>query len=101
MWVFVHFDLPTTTKKDRKEYARFRKALLDDGFNMLQYSIYIRHCSSRENAAVHKERARKALPKLGHVVIFELTDVQFGRIEMFYGKKPEIPKDQPRQLELF
>lgn len=101
MWVFVHFDLPTTTKKDRKEYTRFRKALLDDGFNMLQYSIYIRHCSSRENAAVHKERTRKALPKLGHVVIFELTDAQFGRIEMFYGKKPEISKNQPRQLELF
>lgn len=101
MWIFVHFDLPTETKKNRKAYTKFRKFLLDDGFNMLQYSIYIRHCSSKENATVHKNRVKNQLPQLGHVVIFDVTDIQFSRIEVFYGKKPESPSNIPKQLELF
>ena len=50
MWVLVFFDLPTDTKKERKVAADFRKALLQDGFVMFQFSIYIRHCPSVENA---------------------------------------------------
>jgi len=101
MWVFVHFDLPTETKKDRKNYTKFRKYLLEDGFNMIQYSMYARHCSSRENADVHKKRVKSHLPPLGQVIIFEITDVQFGRLEFFYGKKPKENPNQPKQLELF
>lgn len=101
MWVFVHFDLPTETKKDRKNYTIFRKYLLQDGFNMLQFSMYARHCSSRENAEVHKKRVKDNLPPLGHVIVFEITDAQFGRIEFFIGKKPRETSNQPQQLELF
>ncbi len=102
MWVFVHFDLPTHTKKDRKSYAKFRKMLLDDGFNMIQYSIYVRHCSSRENAAVHKKRVKRQLPPQGHVITFDITDAQFGKMDIFHGTKKAPPKDNlPRQLELF
>lgn len=101
MWVFVYFDLPTVTKKDKRTYTRFRKGLLDDGFIMIQYSIYARHCSSRENAAVHKNRVKRQLPKEGHVIIFEITDRQFGMMEFFLGRKPEIPLGTPHQLELF
>ncbi|HET8962544.1 MAG TPA: CRISPR-associated endonuclease Cas2, partial [Chitinophagales bacterium] len=53
MWVLVLFDLPTETAEERKIYAKFRKNLLKDGFAMFQFSIYLRHCSSRENAEVH------------------------------------------------
>ena len=49
MWILVLFDLPTETKKDKKAYALFRKQLICDGFTMFQFSIYIRHCPSREN----------------------------------------------------
>jgi CRISPR-associated protein Cas2 len=66
MWVFVYFDLPTETKKDRKAYATFRKTLLQNGFSMIQYSIYSRHCSSRENAEVQY----KALPSLNFSISF-------------------------------
>ena len=52
MWVLVFFDLPTETKKDRKAYTDFRKKLQNDGFTMFQFSIYIRHCASRENAEI-------------------------------------------------
>lgn len=101
MWVFVHFDLPTETKKDRKIYGKFRKFLIEDGFIMMQYSMYARHCSSRENAEVHKKRVKLQLPPLGKVIVFEITDAQFGRMEFFYGQKPKPPSNLPRQLELF
>lgn len=53
MWILVFFDLPTETKKDKKRYMDFRKKLQSDGFTMFQFSIYIRHCASSENAEVH------------------------------------------------
>lgn len=101
MWVFVHFDLPTETKKDRKAYADFRKFLLQDGFNMLQFSMYVRHCSSRENADVHKKRVKAKIPAHGKVIVFEITDAQFGRLEFYHGKKPAESKHRLQQLELF
>jgi CRISPR-associated protein Cas2 len=103
MWVFVHFDLPTETKKDRKNYSKFRKYLLDDGFTMFQFSMYARHCSSRENAEVHKKRVKINLPPMGQVIVIEITDAQFGRLEFFNGRKPKenTNTNQPRQLEFF
>lgn len=101
MWVFVHFDLPTETKKDKKAYTTFRKFLLQDGFNMIQFSMYARHCSSRENAEVHKKRVKAAMPEHGKIIVFEITDAQFGRLEFFYGKKAVESKHKVEQLELF
>lgn len=101
MWVLVFFDLPTETKQERKAAATFRKTLLQDGFTMFQFSIYLRFCPSRENAEVHKKRIKKALPKKGHIGILHITDKQFGLMELFQGKK-EIENEKPsQQLELF
>jgi CRISPR-associated protein Cas2 len=101
MWVLVLFDLPTETKKDRKAYADFRKSLQKDGFTMFQFSIYLRHCMSMENANVHIKRVKKILPDKGHVGIMCITDKQFGMMELFYGKNAETKKTEGQQLELF
>ncbi|MDZ7741869.1 MAG: CRISPR-associated endonuclease Cas2 [Bacteroidota bacterium] len=101
LWVFVFFDLPTETRKNRKDAARFRKNLQKDGFSMMQFSIYVRHCNSRENANVHIKRVKSFLPPKGEVIIFTLTDKQFGMMEFFRGKDPEEKPDTPQQLELF
>ena len=101
MWTIVLFDLPTETKLQRKEAARFRKALLADGFSMFQYSIYIRHSPSRENSEVHIQRAINSLPEEGHICIFSLTDKQFGNIIVFdNGSTTNVPDGHP-QVELF
>ena len=55
MWTLVMYDLPTETKKERKAAANFRKELLKDGFSMFQFSMYVRHSPSSENAFVHKK----------------------------------------------
>lgn len=101
MWVMVYFDLPTETRKNRKDAARFRKDLLKDGFTMFQFSIYIRHCASRENAEVHTRRVKGMMPAEGFVVVMNITDKQFGDIEMFRGQKTAAAPVMPQQLELF
>ena len=101
MWVIVMFDLPNITKIENKRYTKFRKQILDDGFTMFQFSLYIRHCMSRENADVHIKRVKNILPPKGHVGILCITDKQFGQMEIFNGKS-EIEKLIPaQQLELF
>jgi len=101
MWILVFFDLPTETKKDRKSYARFRKELLKDGFSMFQFSIYIRHCSSRENRNVHVNRVKKFIPEKGSVGILSVTDKQFGMMQIFEGRKKASGFVEPHQMELF
>ncbi|WP_321424995.1 CRISPR-associated endonuclease Cas2 [uncultured Bacteroides sp.] len=101
MWILVFFDLPTETKKDRKVYTDFRKRLMADGFTMFQFSIYVRHCASRENADVHVKRIKNILPEKGQIGILCITDKQFGDIELFYGKKEEKVTTPYQQLELF
>jgi CRISPR-associated protein Cas2 len=101
LWILVFFDLPTETKKERQIYARFRKDIMRDGFTMFQFSIYLRHCSSRENAEVHIKRVKKLLPAKGHIGIMTITDKQFGMMELFYGKEEKNLPSTPQQLELF
>ncbi|WP_262511894.1 CRISPR-associated endonuclease Cas2 [Chitinophaga dinghuensis] len=101
MWVIVMFDLPTTTKEDRRIYTKFRKDILSDGFSMFQFSMYLRHCSSSENANVHIQRVKKILPSKGHVGILNITDKQFGMIEIFNGRSQVKSPEAVQQLELF
>lgn len=101
LWVLVFFDLPTETKAERKVAGKFRKLLLNDGFTMFQFSIYLRHCASRESAEVHVKRVKKLLPEKGHIGILTITDKQFGMMELYHGKKEQKPNPGPQQLELW
>lgn len=101
MWILVLFDLPTETKLQRKQATQFRKYLLEDGFNMFQFSIYLRHCPSQENANVHIKRVKLNLPKYGHIGILCITDKQFGTMELFFAKQQETLPKIIHQLELF
>ena len=101
MWVMVFFDLPTDTKKEVKAATEFRKLLISDGFIMFQYSIYLRHCASAENADVHIKRAKSFLPPKGKVGILRITDKQFAAMELFNSQKSENLPEEGVQLELF
>lgn len=101
MWLFVFFDLPVNTKKQRRAASGFRKSLIKDGFTMMQFSVYIRHCASRESALVHTKRVELFVPELGQVSIVSITDKQYGNIINFWGKKEKPMPEGPRQLELF
>lgn len=101
MWVLVMFDLPTDTKRARREYAIFRKMLLSNGFTQMQYSVYARHCPSKENAEVHTARVEGHLPPDGEVRVLVITDKQFERMRIFWGKARRAVEEAPCQMELF
>ena len=101
MWVIAMFDLPTETKALRRAYTRFRKDLIEDGFTMMQYSVYSRHCASTENAEVHIARMGTCLPAAGEVRFLTITDKQFGRIKVFWGKMRQKAHPAAAQLEFF
>ena len=101
MWVIAMFDLPTDTPQARKAYAYFRKNLLDDGFSMMQYSVYTRHCASIENAEVHVNHMGDVVPSAGEVRFLTITDNQFSRVKVYVGKKRQKTPPPPSQLEFF
>ena len=101
VWLFAMFDLPVDTKEARKQYTQFRKALLKEGFSMLQYSVYARYFASEEASEAHRGKVRGALPPQGEVRLLAITDRQFGKMELFYGKKRRPPEKSPQQLMFF
>ncbi len=101
MWLMAMFDLPVQTMENKRDYTRFRKALLKDGFMMLQFSVYARYILSEEAAEAHRRTIRSVVPPLGQVRLVAITDHQFGRMEVFYGKKPKEPEEPPSQIMLF
>lgn len=101
MWVLAMFDLPTDTRSARKAYHDFREKLLDDGFTMMQYSVYARHCPSEENADVHLERVKSGLPPDGEVRLLLVTDKQFERMKVYLGKIRQSTEKAPEQISFF
>lgn len=101
MWLVAMFDLPVDSKAARRAYAQFRKALLVEGFSMLQYSVYARYCTGEEASDAFRRRLRRKLPMEGQVRLLAITDRQFGKMEVFYGKSERGPEKKPDQLLLF
>ena len=101
VWVVVMFDLPVDTKQAVRRASQFRKFLKRDGFMRMQYSVYIRHTPSRENADVHEGRVRRHLPPDGEVRILRITDKQFGKMKVYVGKRRKATEQAPKQLDMF
>ena len=101
VWLIVLFDLPVATKPQRRAATRFRLDLLDRGFEMSQYSVYLRHCAGKEQADALVRRIEHAIPKEGKVHMIQITDKQYENIRTFRGKKREPNPKNPDQLVMF
>ena len=101
MWLMVMFDLPTTTKKERRAHALFRNFLLDESFVMSQYSIYIRHTTGRAQCRPIIRRIEQAMPRTGKVDILQFTDRQYADIVSLRGQGDEEIRQNPEQLAMF
>lgn len=101
MWMLVMFDLPVVREQERKEATRFRQDLLDMGFEMAQYSVYMRCCVSRERTDALIKKVQDALPSGGKVAILVFTDKQYENMLHFFAR--EETRDCPKngQLALF
>ena len=100
MWLFVFFDLPVGSKDQRRRANRFRNFLKDDGYMMLQFSVYARVCRGQDAIEKHVKRARSSLPKEGSIRSLQITDKQFGRMELMLGTAPKNERVGPSQMVL-
>ena len=87
MRLVVLFDLPTTTLEDKKEYRRFRKFLIDEGFIMYQYSVYSKLFLNNTSKETMVERVRRSAPKKGFVSLLSITEKQFAKMILIAGQK--------------
>lgn len=101
MWLFVLFDLPVVTKKERRAYAVFRKELIREGFSQLQYSVYARYFNCAESTNRESNLIQSILPSDGQIRILAITDAQFAKMKIFHGKKPSKTENPPGQILLF
>ncbi len=101
VWLFVLFDLPVGTKKERKAAAEFRLSLLDEGFEMTQFSVYLKFCAGKEQSDAVARRVEGGMPVSGKVHLVEITDKQYENIRTYRGKKREPSPKNPNQLALF
>jgi CRISPR-associated protein Cas2 len=101
MWLFALFDLPVVTRVQRKRAVKFRNLLLREGFSMLQLSVYARYCASEDIGDRFVDRLRGQLPPEGQVRLLLVTDRQFGKMRVFYGKTAKEPEPPPSQRLLF
>ncbi|AHI23434.1 CRISPR-associated endonuclease Cas2 [Corynebacterium vitaeruminis] len=101
VWCVVMFDLPVKTKAERKAATHFRNSLLDIGFCMAQYSVYVQFLplASRIHALV--KSIKQDLPPGGDIRILSVTDNQWSKTIRFSNAKPEQPEDAPSQLMIF
>lgn len=101
MWMLVTFDLPVETRKQRHDAAKFRQRLLDIGFEMSQFSNYMRFCSGKEQFASYVQTIESVLPEKGHIYIFQFTDRQYENIVRFSDQSRQKRQKNPDQLILF
>ncbi|MCD4759016.1 MAG: CRISPR-associated endonuclease Cas2 [Arcobacteraceae bacterium] len=99
MVLFVMFDMPTETKKDLIKYRRFRKKLLEQGFIMFQYSVYIRFCRSLVVAQKYEKKVELFSPLNGSIRILKITESQYQNMKIIenYREKPEEKVSQQMQ----
>ena len=101
LWIQVIFDLPVTSKKERKRATNFRNALLDMGFSMVQFSVYQKYSVGKEIAEKYIKHVERNVPEDGKVHILTFTDKQYENIITFNGKKEKKNPKNPQQYELF
>lgn len=102
MRVAVFFDLPTGTKAERRAATQFRKFLLDDGFDMLQYSVYTRLCPNRDVAEKHLKRVQRNAPDVGSVRLLMITEHQYTNMHIIVGEKTvQERRRSPQQMVFF
>lgn len=101
MWMMVMFDLPVTSAIERKSATKFRQSLLDLGFEMSQFSVYVRFCGDRQKTEPFVKKIKSLIPDEGKVTILFFTDKQFSDIINFSNHRPKSLKEKPAQLCLF
>ena len=98
MRVMVFFDLPTITDKNRHDYRKFRQFLVQEGFIMMQESVYVKLALNQNTAAAIIDALKKNKPPEGLVQILSVTEKQFSKIEIITGDYSSDTVDSDERL---
>jgi len=102
MRIIVFFDLPVTTKTQRKIAADFRKFLIQDGYYMVQFSVYARVCNGYDAIDKHIKRLKSVVPDNGSIRVLVITERQYQSMYVLTGKLVEEEKPVVmQQLTIF
>ena len=101
MRLLVFFDLPMVSKTDLKNYTRFRKFLIKEGFVMMQESVYVKLLLNGTMANLMLERLKKQVPTKGVIQTMLITEKQFCDMEFLVGNKKSIVEDSDKRLVTF
>lgn len=86
MRLLLFFDLPMVSKAEKRAYVQFRRFLLDDGYDMIQWSVYGRLLNGSDAHIKHLKRLAEHLPPAGSVRCMTVTEKQFAGIQLLVGK---------------
>lgn len=100
MWMMVMFDLPVATPAERRKATQFRNLLLDEGFEMSQFSVYFRFCGDRSKTPPYVNKIRKNAPEGGKISILFFTDKQFSDIVNIQSRVTQPAAKNPNQYVL-
>lgn len=92
MRLLIFYDLPVKTPSQRRQATQFRQFLLNDGFYMMQYSVYVRVCNGQDALRKHRIRVRSRVPRRGSVRALAITEKQYQSIEIMLGPTKEKDK---------
>lgn len=102
MRVLIFFDLPVTTKNERRQATKFRQFLLKDGFYMIQFSLYGRICNTIESAQLHEKRVSANAPSHGSIRSLIVTEKQYASMNILSGHvKKKERKVSSQQISFF
>ncbi len=90
MRLICMFDLPVVTPEDNRNYRNFRRDLMKEGFVMMQFSVYVRTCPSREYAHRLEGRIRKFVPPRGNVRLLSVTEKQYEDMKLLVGSRSSM-----------
>lgn len=86
MRILVFFDLPTETNEDKRNYRYFRKFLLNNGFLMLQESVYTKMVLNQSVEKSVRDSIRSNKPPKGIVQVLSITEKQYQSVEYITGE---------------
>lgn len=98
MRLLLMFDMPTITIEDKKNYTKFRDNLIDDGFIMIQYSVYVRICKNQDDIIKHTNRVKLFAPPKGNIRLLQITEKQYEQMLMLRGKKNDDEKESNNSM---
>ncbi|MGB8764392.1 MAG: CRISPR-associated endonuclease Cas2 [Burkholderiales bacterium] len=102
MRLMVFFDLPSVTRAEKRGYVLFRRFLLQDGYDMIQWSVYGRMVNGFDDAEKHLKRLAANLPKEGSVRCLQVSEKQFSNIKLLVGQRSHQEKTvNSQQILLF